>query len=121
MGPGCNQPAPRGGAVEAGPNGELHHTTLHVKPPETGMPFPLHQDSPFYRHEGAGYVDAIVHLDDTNDDNGCLRFVPGSHKRGHIEHITGWMARPARRTCPPTAGDWKRRLPARLKPVTWLR
>ncbi len=71
-----------------GPNVELHHTTLHVKPPETGMPFPLHQDSPFYRHEGAGYVDAIVHLDDTNDDNGCLRFVPGSHKRGHIEHIT---------------------------------
>ncbi len=71
-----------------GPNVELHHTTLHVKPPETGMPFPLHQDSPFYQHEGFGYVDAIVHLDDTNDENGCLRFVPGSHKQGHIEHIT---------------------------------
>ena len=61
-----------------GPNVELHHTTLHIKPPETGMPFPLHQDSPFYQHEGLGYVDAIVHLDDTNDENGCLRFVPGS-------------------------------------------
>jgi phytanoyl-CoA hydroxylase len=71
-----------------GPNVELHHTTLHVKPPETGMPFPLHQDSPFYQHEGFGYVDAIVHLDDTNDENGCLRFVPGSHKGGHIPHIT---------------------------------
>ncbi len=71
-----------------GPNVELHHTTLHIKPPETGMPFPLHQDSPFYRHEAFGYVDAVVHLDDTNDENGCLRFVPGSHKRGHIEHIT---------------------------------
>jgi phytanoyl-CoA hydroxylase len=70
------------------PNVELHHTTLHLKPPETGMPFPLHQDSPFYRHEGAGYVDAIVHLDDTNDENGCLRFVPGSHLDGHMEHIT---------------------------------
>ena len=69
------------------PNVELHHTTLHLKPPETGMPFPLHQDSPFYRHEQPAYVDAIVHLDDTNDENGCLRFVPGSHKRGHIEHI----------------------------------
>ncbi len=71
-----------------GPNVELHHTTLHIKPPETGMPFPLHQDSPFYQHKGFGYVDAIVHLDDTNDENGCLRFVPGSHKQGHIEHIT---------------------------------
>lgn len=69
------------------PNVELHHTTLHLKPPEAGMPFPLHQDSPFYRHEGA-YIDAVVHLDDTNDENGCLRFVPGSHANGHIEHIT---------------------------------
>ncbi len=71
-----------------GPNVELHHTTLHIKPPETGMPFPLHQDSPFYQHEGFGYVDALVHLDDTNDENGCLRFVPGSHQNGHLEHIT---------------------------------
>lgn len=78
------------GALAAllGPNVELHHTTLHVKPPETGMPFPLHQDSPFYQHEGFGYIDAIVHLDDTNAENGGLRFVPGSHKNGHLEHIT---------------------------------
>jgi phytanoyl-CoA hydroxylase len=71
-----------------GPNVELHHTTLHLKPPETGMPFPMHQDSPFYRHEGPAYVDAIVHLDDTSDENGCLRFVAGSHKHGHLRHIT---------------------------------
>jgi len=81
------------GLVEAmaeliGPNVELHHTTLHVKPPETGMPFPLHQDSPFYRHAGPAYVDAIIHLDDTNDENGCLRFVAGSHTTGHLDHIT---------------------------------
>lgn len=76
------------------PNVELHHTTLHLKPPETGMPFPLHQDSPFYRHEGPAYVDAIVHLDDTNDDNGCLRFVPGSHRNGHLEHVEQVDGRP---------------------------
>lgn len=69
------------------PNVELHHTTLHCKPPETGMPFPLHQDSPFYRHEGAAYVDAIVHVDDATSENGCLRFLAGSHQRGHIEHV----------------------------------
>jgi len=70
-----------------GPNVELHHTTLHVKPPETGMPFPLHQDSPFYRHEGFSYVDAIIHLDDTSEENGGLRFIPGSHKNGELKHI----------------------------------
>jgi phytanoyl-CoA hydroxylase len=71
-----------------GPNVELHHTTLHCKPPETGMPFPMHQDSPFYRHDGLGYVDAIVHVDDATEENGCLKFLPGSHKNGHLEHIT---------------------------------
>jgi phytanoyl-CoA hydroxylase len=71
-----------------GPNVELHHTTLHIKPPETGMPFPLHADDPFYAHEGPGYVDAIIHLDDTREENGGLRFIPGSHKNGHLEHIT---------------------------------
>ena len=71
-----------------GPNVELHHTTLHLKPPETGMPFPMHQDSPFYRHEGFGYIDALVHVDDATLENGCLRFLAGSHKQGHLEHVT---------------------------------
>lgn len=70
------------------PNVELHHTTLHCKPPETGMPFPMHQDSPFYRHAGAGYVDAIVHVDDATSENGCLRFLAGSHRQGHLDHVT---------------------------------
>lgn len=71
-----------------GPNVELHHTTLHHKPPKDGMLFPMHQDSPFYRHENLdGYVDAIIHLDDTTSKNGALRFVPGSNKSGHIDHV----------------------------------
>ena len=71
-----------------GPNVELHHTTLHIKPPETGMPFPLHADDPFYEHEGPAYVDAIIHLDDTREENGGLRFIPGSHKNGRLKHVT---------------------------------
>lgn len=71
-----------------GSNVELHHTTLHCKPPETGMPFPMHQDSPFYQHEGPGYVDAIVHVDGSTGENGCLKFLPASHLLGHLEHIT---------------------------------
>src|SRR5258708_3852815 len=71
-----------------GPTVDLLHAKLYVKPLETGMHFPLHQASPFYQHESPAYVDAIIHLDDTNDENGCLRFVAGSHKRGHLDHIT---------------------------------
>lgn len=71
-----------------GPNIELHHTTLHIKPPQTGHPFPLHQDNPFYGHLDGRYIDVLVHLDNTCHENGEIRFLQGSHKAGHLEHIT---------------------------------
>ena len=66
---------------------ELHHTTMHIKPPQTGHPFPMHQDYPFYEHADGRYVDVLVHLDDTFHENGEIRFLAGSHKRGKIPHI----------------------------------
>lgn len=71
-----------------GPNVELHHSTLHIKPPQTGHPFPLHQDNPFYRHENGRFIDTLVHLDDTCHENGEIRFLKGSHKGGFLEHVT---------------------------------
>lgn len=67
---------------------ELHHSTLHVKPPETGHPFPMHQDYAFYPHADNRYVDCLVHLDDTSHANGEIRFLDGSHKGGPLEHVT---------------------------------
>ena len=71
-----------------GPNVELHHTTLHAKPPESGHPFPMHQDNAFYEHTDGRYVDALIHLDDTCHANGEIRFLAGSHKKGYLPHIT---------------------------------
>ncbi|MCG3197896.1 MAG: Ectoine dioxygenase [bacterium] len=71
-----------------GPNVELHHSTLHAKPPETGHPFPMHQDNAFYEHTDGRYVDVLVHLDDTCHENGEIRFLAGSHKAGYLPHIT---------------------------------
>ena len=71
-----------------GPNVELHHSTLHIKPPQSGHPFPMHQDSPFYPHRAKGFVDVLVHLDDTNEENGEIRFLAGSHNQGALEHLT---------------------------------
>jgi phytanoyl-CoA hydroxylase len=67
---------------------ELHHSTMHVKPPESGHPFPMHQDWAFYKHADERYVDVLVHLDDTRHENGEIRFVAGSHKQGALEHVT---------------------------------
>ena len=68
-----------------GPNVQLHHTKMLVKPPERGAPFPMHQDYPYFPHERHSLVAASVHLDDTDLENGCLRVVPGSHARGPLE------------------------------------
>ena len=67
---------------------EFHHSTLHVKPPQTGHPFPMHQDWAFYKHADGRYVDVLVHLDDTSHANGEIRFLAGSQKAGPLEHIT---------------------------------
>jgi phytanoyl-CoA hydroxylase len=71
-----------------GPNVELHHSTLHIKPPSAGQPFPMHQDHPFYMHEDGRYIDVLVHLDETCHENGEIRFLAESHKQGALEHIT---------------------------------
>ena len=66
---------------------ELHHSTMHVKPPENGHPFPMHQDNAFYAHKTERYIATLVHLDDTGPDNGEIRFVDGSHKLGPLDHV----------------------------------
>ena len=77
-----------------GPSVQWHHTVLHGKPPELGTPFPMHQDYPFYPHDGPDFVDCLVHLDDAPLESGCLCVVPGSHADGPLEHITGDHTRP---------------------------
>jgi phytanoyl-CoA hydroxylase len=68
-----------------GPNVELHHTKMLVKPPENGAPFPMHQDYPYFPHERHTMLAASIHLDDTDEANGCLHVVPGSHSLGPLE------------------------------------
>ena len=68
-----------------GPNVQLHHTKMLVKPPEQGAPFPMHQDYPYFPHARHSVLAASVHLDDTDLENGCLRVVPGSHRLGPLE------------------------------------
>lgn len=67
-----------------GPNVQLHHSKMLVKPPEQGAPFPMHQDYPYFPHERHSVVAASVHLDQTDEENGCLHVVPGSHTLGPL-------------------------------------
>lgn len=67
-----------------GPNVQLHHNKMFIKPPEKGSPFPMHQDYPYFPHRDHSMIAAILHFDDAPADRGCLCVYPGSHKRGPL-------------------------------------
>jgi len=76
-------------AVESliGPDIQLHHTKLNLKPPASGQArFEWHQDYPFFPHSNYDLVAVAVHIDESTEENGCLRVIPGVHKLGPREH-----------------------------------
>lgn len=70
-----------------GPNVQLHHNKMFIKPPERGSPFPMHQDYGYFPHRGNSMTAAILHLDAAPEVKGCVRVYPGSHKLGPLESI----------------------------------
>jgi len=77
-------------AVEAliGPNIQLHHSKLNLKPPSSREArFEWHQDFPFFPHSNYDLVAVLVHIDEATRENGCLRIIPGSHKNGPQIHV----------------------------------
>jgi ectoine hydroxylase-related dioxygenase (phytanoyl-CoA dioxygenase family) len=70
-----------------GPNVQLHHTKMFVKPPEKGSPFPMHQDYPYFPHRHHSMIAVILHFDDAPEEKGCLRVYPGSHALGPIQAV----------------------------------
>jgi ectoine hydroxylase len=65
---------------------------LNLKRPREGSRFRWHQDSPYWVFDCA-HVDRLPNvmlaLDDANEENGCLRVVRGSHRRGLLPGSRG--------------------------------
>ena len=58
---------------------------LNVKRADVGGPIVVHQDYPYWvgvAEDAAQVATAILFLDDSTIENGCLEVVPGSHKSG---------------------------------------
>lgn len=65
----------------------LWHDQIQYKPPTIGAPNHWHQDSPYWQilKPKDCQITAWVALDDVDEENGCMRMVPGSHLWGvHI-------------------------------------
>lgn len=71
-----------------GPNIQLHHTKLNLKPPSSRQArFEWHQDYPFFPHTNFDLLAVMIYLDDSTEENGCLTIIPGSHKGGPRNHL----------------------------------
>ncbi|XP_058802893.1 phytanoyl-CoA dioxygenase, peroxisomal-like [Phymastichus coffea] len=70
-----------------GPNILLHHNKAHIKPPEKGAPYLMHQDYPYFPFKKHSMVAVFVHMDDTTPENGGLCVYPGSHKLGPLKTL----------------------------------
>lgn len=67
------------------PEPTLFTEKLNLKRPYHGGPNPLHQDFPYWESfadDASRVATAMLFLDDSTIENGTLRVVPGSHKRG---------------------------------------
>ncbi|MEE3198919.1 MAG: phytanoyl-CoA dioxygenase family protein [Planctomycetota bacterium] len=77
-----------GGAVR------LFHDQLFIKPPEHGGVVAWHQDYSYWTWtRPMAHLSCWIPLDDADADNGCLQYIPGSHRWGllPITGLTGEM------------------------------
>jgi phytanoyl-CoA hydroxylase len=56
------------------------------KPPGSKSPTPPHQDNYYFNLDPPNVVTIWLALDAVDDENGCLRYVAGSHRRGVRPH-----------------------------------
>lgn len=70
-----------------GPDILLWGTQLFAKPAGTGKEVPWHQDGHFYCIDPLESCSVWIALDDVDTENGCMRYIPGSHKLGLLEHM----------------------------------
>jgi ectoine hydroxylase-related dioxygenase (phytanoyl-CoA dioxygenase family) len=74
-----------------GPDVALWNMSFFAKPARNGRKVPWHQDGEYWPVRPLATCSVWLAVDDARPDNGCLRFMPGSHK--------------ARRLAPHTTND----------------
>lgn len=70
-----------------GPSAQLVFEHAMLKPARIGAPTPWHQDAAFFpAFTDYESISVWVPLQAVDDSNGCLQFMPGSHKAGVLPH-----------------------------------
>ena len=65
----------------------LKFSSVFVKPAKSGAATPWHQDNGLWRDGETEPFNFWMALDPAKRENGCLQFIPGSHKTEIVEHV----------------------------------
>lgn len=69
-----------------GPDIVLWASSVFCKPAAVGLEVPWHQDGQYWPIRPRATVTVWIALDDVSVENGCMRFIPGSHRAGEFSH-----------------------------------
>ena len=69
-----------------GPDLILWGSQVFAKPAMTGLEVPWHQDSHFWQMQPLVACSVWIAIDDVTIENGCMRYIPGSHRHGLLSH-----------------------------------
>jgi ectoine hydroxylase-related dioxygenase (phytanoyl-CoA dioxygenase family) len=64
-----------------GPNIKLYTDQTFIKPAHHGSEVPFHQDSAYWPAAEPRLLSCWLAIDDATIENGCVRMIPGSHRR----------------------------------------
>ena len=62
-----------------GPDINLQHSKLNMKPAKVGSVVEWHQDLAYFPHTNDSLVTTLIYLDDATEQNGCLQVLPRHH------------------------------------------
>lgn len=65
----------------------LYASQMFAKQPRVGSVVPLHQDMPYWPFDPPEMITFWIALDESRRENGCVRFLPGSHRLGRLHHV----------------------------------
>lgn len=65
----------------------LFHDQAFWKMPGDSKPTPWHQDATYFPMKEPNVLTMWIPMDDVDTFNGCLSFVPGSHKAGKLTNV----------------------------------
>jgi len=72
-----------------GPDVLLYNVTYIIKEPHTNNFASFHQDLTYWGFDGTEQVSAWLALSPATAESGCMRFIPGSHRSGLRDQVTG--------------------------------